>query len=240
MDSVVCVYGQSRAQQSVAHAPQAKSMTTTEQLKSDVEHELSWDPSIGADRIAVSVNHGVVELGGRVGSFYEKWAAERAAFRVSTVKGVASEIKVDLPFAAVRTDEAIAQTVIERLQWSYLPPEAVKVLVADGWVTLHGIVAAQYQRNEAERVVRPLMGVKGVTNEISLEPRVMDVDVKVKIEDALKRSAEIDASHIAVEIAGNLVTLRGVVRSGGEREAAECAAFYAPGVMKVDNLITIE
>ena len=115
---------------------------------------------------ALSVNNGVVELGGHGSSFYEKWAAERAALRVAKVKSVASEIKVDLPLGSSRTDKAIAQTTADHLKWSYLVPETVKVMVADRWVTLQGTVMGQFQRKEAENVVRPILGVKGVTNEI--------------------------------------------------------------------------
>ena len=215
-------------------------MNIAEQLKSDVETELNWDPSVHAEKIGVSVNDGVVQLDGHVGSYYEKWAAEKAALRVAKVRSVASEIKVDLPFASSRTDTAIAQTAADHLKWSYLVPETVKALVADGWVTLQGIVQGQYQRKEAETVVRPLLGVKGVINNITLEPRVIASDVKVKIENALKRDAQIDASGITVGVSDSKVTLRGIVRSWMQREDAETAAFAAPGVMSVENLITIQ
>ncbi|WP_080508192.1 BON domain-containing protein [Bryobacter aggregatus] len=214
-------------------------MMRAEQLKRDVEQELSWDPSVHSEHIGVSVNNGVVALEGHAESFYEKWAAERAALRVASVKAVASEIKVELPFAASRTDEDIAQSAMECLKESSLIPKTVRILVADGWVTLHGTVQAQYQRREAEVLVRPLMGVKGVTNEISIEPKAISADVKLKIEKALKRSAAVDASHISVEVIGRIVTLRGTVRSWKEREAAETAAFFAPGVVQVENLIAI-
>jgi osmotically-inducible protein OsmY len=122
-----------------------------------------------------------------VDSFYEKWAAERAAMRVSKVKAVASEIKVELPSSATRTDEDIARTAINHLEWNYLVPGPVKVQVTDGWVTLKGDAEWQYQKEEAERAVRPLKGVKGVFNEIAVTPKVSAIDVKIKIEDALKR-----------------------------------------------------
>ena len=214
-------------------------MKTDEQLQSDVEQELRWEPSVSATQIGVSVNGGVVELDGHVDSFYEKWAAERAAMRVSEAKAVASEIKVELPSSATRTDEDIARTAVNHLEWNYSVPNTVKVQVTDGCVTLEGTTEWQYQREEAESAVRSLMGVKWVSNEITVTPRASAVDVKVKIEDALKRNGATDSKHITVETCAGNVTLRGHVRNWSERVEAEHAAWGAPGVTKVEDLITI-
>jgi osmotically-inducible protein OsmY len=214
-------------------------MKTAETVKNDVEQELRWEPSVCAEKIGVSVNNGVVELDGHVGSFYEKWAAERAALRVVNVTSVASEIIVDLPFDNVRTDEDIALAVSNHLTWNFQVPDTIKVKVADGWVTLLGTADWQYQREEAERVVRSLNGVKAVVNEIELKPKASANGVKIKIENALKRDAQIEAENITVEAIGNTITLRGRVHSWRERNDAEHAAFGAPGVASVANLLTI-
>jgi len=214
-------------------------MKSDAQLKSDVEAELQWEPSVHAEQIGVSAKTGVVELDGQVGSYYEKWAAERAALRVSSVKAVASEIKVELSSSATRTDEDIARVAKNHLDWDYSVPDTVKVKVTDGWVSLEGTADWQYQREEAERVVRPLMGVKGVFNAIAVTPRASAIDVKAKIEDALKRSAETDAKHIKVDTSDGKVALRGTVSSWAEREEAERAAWAAPGVTRVEDLITV-
>ena len=214
-------------------------MKSDTQLKSDVEAELRWDPSVHAEQIGVSAKNGVVELDGQVGSYYEKWAAENAALRVASVKAIASELKVELSSSATRTDEDIARVAKNHLDWNYLVPDTVKVKVTNGVVTLEGTAEWQYQREEAERVVRPLMGVKGVFNAIAVTPRASASDVRVKIEDALKRSAATDASHIKVETSNGNVTLRGTVNSWAERGAAEHAAWAAPGVKRVDDFITV-
>lgn len=215
-------------------------MKSDADLQHDVQDELRWDPSIhAAERIGVSVKNGVVELDGHVDSVWDKYAAERAAMRVAKVKGVASEIKVDPPSSAIRTDEDIADAVSNHLKWNRLVPETVQVQVTDGVVTLQGTVEWQYQKKQAEQGLLPLIGVKSILNKITLNPKASAAGVKIKIEDALKRNAEIDASHIKVETSDGTVTLRGNVRSWVEREEAEQAAWAAPGVTKIDNRLTV-
>ena len=214
-------------------------MKTAETIKNNVEQELRWEPSVCATKIGVSVNDGVVELDGHVGSLYEKWAAERAALRVVDVTSVASEIVVDLPFESERTDEDIASAAANHLTWNSQVPDTIKLKVSNGWITLQGTAEWQYQKEEAARAVRSLRGVKAVSNEIELKPTVHTTDIKVKIEDALKRDAQIEAKDITVETSGALVTLRGRVHSWREYDDAERAAFSAPGVGSVSNLLTV-
>jgi osmotically-inducible protein OsmY len=215
-------------------------MKTDTEIKRDVELELKWDPDIDATDIAVNAKNGVVTLTGFVRSYSQKYQAERDAKRVAGVLGVANDIEVRLPVIDQRPDPEIARDAVAALK-SELPysHEFIKVLAKGGWVTLEGEVEWNFQRERAESVVRRVRGVKGVTNTIVLKPRVAPTDVKRKIEEAFKRSAEIDASNVTVEANGSEVILRGTVRSWAERQEAERAAYAAPGVTKVDNRITI-
>jgi len=210
------------------------------ELKKNVESELNWEPSINAAEIGVAVKDGIVTLTGRVQSYWDKVEAEHAVDRVAGVKAVVNEIEIRLPYASERTDEDIARAAIDNLKWSVLvPADKIKVKVSKGWVTLEGTVDWQFQKTAAEKAVRKLIGVIGVSNLVDVKPRVSKHEVKATIENALKRSAELDASRIKVETDGDKVTLTGTVHSLSEKEEAERAAWRSPGVRSVENRIRV-
>lgn len=213
---------------------------TDERIQQEVLDELWWDAPVQPHEIGVMVKDGVVTLTGWVDSYTKKWAAEQAAHRVRGVKAVANDIEVRLPTSAERTDADIAAAAVKALEWDeFVPDENIEVTVEKGWVTLRGEVEMQFQRRDAERAVRRLTGVRGVTNLITVKPRVQPEEVKRKIESALVRSAQTEAARINVEVQGDQVILQGSVRSWAERGEAERAAWSAPGIASVDDRLKV-
>ena len=210
------------------------------EIERDVKDELQWDPDLDATNIAVSVKDGVVTLAGYVKSYTDKYEAEAAAKRVASVRAVANDLKVRLPSVDERPDPDIARDAVAAIK-SQLPisSEHIKVVIKNGWVSLEGQVEWQYQRQTAEKAVRRIKGVKGVSNLIQLRPRAQPEDIKRKIQEAFKRNAEVDANRIMVETNGSEVILKGTVRSWVEREEAERVAWSAPGVTKVEDRIAV-
>jgi osmotically-inducible protein OsmY len=215
-------------------------MKTDSQLQKDVSAELKWEPSVHAARIGVEVKDGVVTLAGQVDTYFEKRNAERAAQRVSGVKAIATELKVQLPGLSKRTDADIAGAVEDVLEWtSSLPDGAIKVMVEGGWVTLSGDVDWQYQKQAATDSVCFLLGVTGVSDQISIKPTLSVSAVKADIESALKRVAIADAKKISVTVHGSDVTLTGTVHNWAERETATNSAWGTPGVRNVVDKMTL-
>jgi osmotically-inducible protein OsmY len=209
-------------------------------LQHDVLEELQWEPSIDAARIGVAADHGVVTLTGHVDNYAEKVEAEKAAKRVAGVEAVANDLEVRHMAEPAPDDPDIAQRALSALDWNVsVPKQRLKVTVTQGWVTLDGDVDWYYQKRAAEDAVHDLMGVRGITNSITVTPRVRAAEVKEKIDAALRRSAEVDAKKIVVDAAASKVTLRGTVRSWAEHEDVLNAAWSAPGVTAVEDHLSI-
>jgi osmotically-inducible protein OsmY len=216
---------------------------TDEEIQQDIYDELKWDARVQPNEIGIAVKNGVVTLTGWVDSYSKKWVAERAAHRVRGVTAVANDIEVRLPSASERTDADVAAAATRALEWDALVPvEKLEVTVAKGWVTLRGEVEWEFQRREAERAIRRLSGVRGVTNLINVRPRQTPSpeDLRRRIEAALVRNVETDADQISIDVEASKITLRGTVRSWMEKQEAERVAWSAPGVTAVDDRITVQ
>ncbi|GAA4567978.1 BON domain-containing protein [Micromonospora coerulea] len=216
---------------------------TDQDIQTDVLDELTWEPRVRPNEIGVTVTDGVVTLTGWVDSYAKKWAAERAAHRVSRVRAVANDLAVRIATSAEKSDPEIATAASRALEWdAFVPIETLDVTVADGWVTLHGQVEWEYQRRAAERAVGRLTGVRGVSNGITVRPataRTDGRDLAERIVDALARNGATEAEGITVRVHGDTIVLAGLVHSVPEREEIERVVWSAPGIREVHNHVTI-
>jgi osmotically-inducible protein OsmY len=213
---------------------------TDRDLQQNIQNALDWEPSVEATDIGVSVDNGVATLRGDVQSFAEKEAAERVTLRVYGVRAVANNLNVRIPTSAERSDSDIAQAALNALRWhTSVPEKNLTVVVRNGWITLSGAVDWQFQKDAAARAVRDLTGVRGVTDGVVIRPSLKAGDVRDKIEAAFRRSAGIDARRVNVTVQDSKIVLSGNVRSFAERQEAERAAWAAPGVVQVDDRLTV-
>lgn len=213
---------------------------TTKELRKSVLEELDWEPSIDASDIGVAVGDGVVTLSGTVPTYAEKRAAERAALRVAGVRGLANDIEVRLATDHQRTDSEIAKAAVEALERNIqVPSDAVKLKVADGWITLEGTVKWDYQRKRAERAVRYLMGVRGLTDNLNVKQRPTPNNIRDRIKTSLERRVAEQSDRIQVKVDDGKVTLSGTVPSWPDREDVESAVWSAPGVTNVENNLKV-
>ena len=216
-------------------------MKTDSDLKHDILTELAWDPVVPEAKVGVAVSDGVVTLSGHLDTYAEKIATQRAVERVSGVQAIALEIDVVPQGVHKRSDTEIAVAAEQALGWNTsVPKDRVKVAVEKGWVTLSGELDWNFQRSAVERMIRPLNGVLGITDNITLKSLPIPANLSARIQDALTRQASREARRIEIAVDGSVVTLRGHVHSWAERNAAEGATWSAPGVSRVDNQLTVQ
>ena len=209
-------------------------------IQQEVIDQLKWEPILNAAEIGVSVKDGVVTLYGIVDTYYKKIIAENAAKKIIGVKAVAEDIQVGISPAFRKTDSEIAEAVINALKWNTsVPEDRLKVKVEDGVVALDGEVNWDYQRSAARIAIENLAGVRRINNFITVKAGVTPDNVKQKIVSAFQRNACIDGGKISVDVIGNKVVLTGKVRSLTEKEDAERAAWFSPGIINVENKLEL-
>lgn len=214
---------------------------TDAELKTDVLCELEYEPGIKVTDIGVLVNNGTVTLNGFANSYSEKLEAVRAVKWIAGVKAIADDIEIKT--SLLHTDGDIAAAAAHQIDWcSLIPNDSIEVTVRDGWITLEGEVEGWYQKNAARNVVQHLLGVRGVSNLVSIKsiPKQTATVVETAIKSAFERNALVDANKIQVETEGDKIILRGNVRNFAELEEAERVAWAAPGVLHVDNQLTVK
>jgi osmotically-inducible protein OsmY len=222
---------------------QAKIQTKSDsQIQQEVLRELKWDTRVEETEVGVTVENGIVTLTGTLSSYAKKLAAQEAAHRVFAVLDVANDIQVRVPGSLGRTDAEIAQAVRKALEWDvWINEELIKSTVSNGFVTLEGVVGVLRERDDVERVIRNLDGVRGVTNKIQVKPaKISAEDVREAIEEALERRAEREARHIKVEVHDSFVKLSGRVRSWAEKRAILGIVSHAPGVRAVEESLFVD
>lgn len=216
-------------------------MKTDAVIKENVLDELQWQPNVDETEVGVTVDRGVVTLTGTVDSYTKKIAAEEAAKKVKGVKAVVENIEVKYGIEYKKTDKEIAKAALDALKWnSSVPDDKITLKVENGWIHLNGEVEWEYQRDAAKRTVQNLLGVRAVTNNITLKQTVKPTGIKEKISKAFERLADVDANNIEVIVEDHTVKLKGKVHSLAEKEEANKSALYTPGVYHVENELLVE
>ena len=221
-------------------------MLTDNDLLHQIDTELDTDPTIHSRQIGVVVKNAIAHLAGHVDSYWERCAAERAAWRIAHVQGVVNELRVEIPFANLRADDDIALAAMTILEWHCQLPDTIEVQVRDGVLTLTGEAARHDQIEEAERALTSLRGLKAIVNEIRLQATdaagsaaASPAEVKGRVEAALKRSALVNSSRIKVQVHHGIVALQGSAQSRAEGDEAVRAAWAVGGITMVEDHIAI-
>jgi len=214
-------------------------MKSNAELQQDVQDAIKWQPLLNAAEIGVTAKDGVVSLTGVVDSYSKKTEAEDAAKNVAGVTALVEKIEVRYPSSYSKTNAEIATEVLNALKARWDVPND-KVKVEGGWVTLTGELSWNFQKEAAKDAIASLMGVTGVTNNITIKSESMESAERAAIENALKRNWAFYDNDIRVQVSGHNATLTGTVDSLYQKSEAGRIAWNAPGVWMVDNELRVD
>ncbi|WP_188414346.1 BON domain-containing protein [Pedobacter mendelii] len=216
-------------------------MRNNEKLQLDVLQAIKWEALLQAAEIGVIAQDGIITLSGTVDSYAKKTGAEHAAKTVVGVKAIIEKIEVDFGSMEKKKDLDLAGEILEALKLNpEIPANKIIIKVENGLVTIEGEVKWYTLKEDIQKLVEGLKGVKNLTNAIQVKSETSDDVEKVAIENALLRSWAVDTNEIAVNVFGNRVTLSGKVKSIYQKDEAERIAWNAPGVWNVHNELLID
>ena len=231
----LCIVTESNPVQSII-----KMMKNDETLQKDVSYALKWDLLTANSDINVFSKNGIISLTGTVDYYTKRTEAEKIAQLIAGVKSVINKIDVALNSREEKKDLEITNEIMSIFKWNWNTlNDTIKVKVINGWVTLRGELEWNYQKEAAKTAVSNMIGVRGISNEITIKSQKDNNVDKTNLRLVMQNHLALDSKDIEIEVSHSNITLKGSVDSWFQKELAGRIAWKAPGVINVDNELLI-